>query len=349
MSSDLQIEAPQNSFLWTRGVAAREALEYLDRKGIGAEPLLSKAQLSRGQLSEDPSGISFAAQNRFLELAAIETNDSLLGLRIAAEMDLRNAGILFYLAASSATVAEALECLVRYSGATSEAVRLEVSGHNGETILVARPVLALDEARRQFSEFFALAILRILRRLTNRDLALRRITFAHSRNCRLREVHVMLRCPVEFTQPTDSWVLPQDVIDLPISSGDSRLLQILQEHAEDLLAERRVGAGLRGLVENQLLSKLPSGKVQTAAVAQQLGMSVRSLTRHLAAENTTFSEILDRLRHRLALRYLEDRSISLQQIAWLLGYSEAGAFNHAFKRWTGGSPSQARRSPSTLS
>src|SRR6267378_2717978 len=53
-------------------------------------------------------------------------------------------------------------------------------------------------------------------------------------------------------------------------------------------------------------------------------------------------EVLDRLRNRLALRYLEDERVSLQQTAWLLGYSEIGAFNHAFKRWTGTSPGRAR-------
>jgi hypothetical protein len=133
-----QSEVPQHPFLWTRGIAAREVLHYLDGQGIDAEPLLSKAQLSHGQLSDEPSGISFTAQNLFLELAAIETNDSLLALHVAAQMDLREAGILFYLAASSPTVAGALEDLVRYAGATSEAVRFEISGHNDETVLTAR-------------------------------------------------------------------------------------------------------------------------------------------------------------------------------------------------------------------
>ena len=59
-------------------------------------------------------------------------------------------------------------------------------------------------------------------------------------------------------------------------------------------------------------------------------------------EGTSFGEVLDRLRHREALRYLADGTVSLQQIAWLLGYSEPGAFNHAFKRWTGTSPGRAR-------
>ena len=74
-------------------------------------------------------------------------------------------------------------------------------------------------------------------------------------------------------------------------------------------------------------------------------MSARSLRRHLAQEGTSFGDVLDELRRRLAVRYLEDKQIALQQIAWLLGYSEAGAFNHAFKRWTGTSPSRARNLP----
>src|SRR5215510_4636731 len=203
-------QVPQGLFLWTRGIAAREFVNYLDENGRDAEPLLSKAQLSRGQLSHDLSGISFAAQNRFLELAALETQDSLLALHVAAQMDLRDAGILFYLAASSSTVAEALEDLVRYAGATSEAVRFEISRHNDEAVLTARPVLAFDEPCRQFSEFCALALIRLLHNLTNRDFAPRHITFAHTRDARfLREIHGLLRCPAEFAQTTDSWVLPQ--------------------------------------------------------------------------------------------------------------------------------------------
>ena len=101
MRSVPQSEVLQSPFMWSRGTAARETLRYLDRNGIDAEPLLLKAELSRGQLSPDSGGISVASQHRFLEFAAIETNDSLLGLHVAAEMDLRDAGILFYLATAS--------------------------------------------------------------------------------------------------------------------------------------------------------------------------------------------------------------------------------------------------------
>jgi AraC-like DNA-binding protein len=339
--SDIQ----QLPFLWTRGIAARETLRYLERNSVDAEPLLSAAGLSRAQLAEDPGGISVVSQHRFLELAASETNDSLLGLHVAAELDMRDIGILFYLAAASATVANALAHVVQYAATTNEEIRLEISRQGEETVLTFHHVLEARDPRRQHSELIALAFIRVLRKLTNRDFAPLRMTFAHARNSELREIHRILRCPVEFMQGTNSWVLPQRVMELPIVSDDSHLLRILEVHADALLSERRTETGLRSLVEDRLHSALPSGRVQAEAVAEQLGMSVRSLRRRLAEEGTSFAKVLDRLRNRLALRYLEDDHASLKQIAWLLGYSESGAFNHAFQRWFGTSPRGARKRP----
>jgi len=69
----------------------------------------------------------------------------------------------------------------------------------------------------------SLAVIRALNRATNRDFAPSRMTFAHPRNSELREIHCILRCPVEFAQTTDSWVFPHRVMELPITSGDSQL------------------------------------------------------------------------------------------------------------------------------
>ena len=102
-------------------------------------------------------------------------------------------------------------------------------------------------------------------------------------------------------------------------------------------------SGLQSMVADQLVSLLPSGEVGVAAVAQRFGMSLRSFTRSLAEEGTTFSEILERVRQHLASGYLADNRKSVQQIARLLGYSTPGSFTHAYKRWTGISPEEARR------
>jgi Arabinose-binding domain of AraC transcription regulator, N-term len=118
--------------------------------------------------------------------------------------------------------------LERYAGTGNEANRFEISRHKDEAVLTNRPVLAFDEPRRQVSEFGALAVIRALGRMTNRDFVPSRITFAHTRNSGLREVHRILRCPVEFGCAADSWVLPESVMELPIVSKDSYLLQILE-------------------------------------------------------------------------------------------------------------------------
>ncbi len=151
-------DSSEGPFLWARGIAARETLRYLDRRGIDAGPLLSKAELSRAQVSEESAGVSVASQCRFLDLAAIETDDTLLGLHVAAEMDVRESGILFYLVASSGTVAEALKNLARYVGTTNEAVHIDLSRQSPETVLTVQ--FAFDEPRRQSSEFSTLAALK---------------------------------------------------------------------------------------------------------------------------------------------------------------------------------------------
>jgi AraC-like DNA-binding protein len=71
-------------------------------------------------------------------------------------------------------------------------------------------------------------------------------------------------------------------------------------------------------------------------------MSTRTLSRRLAVEETTYEEVVDTLRRSLALQYLKEPGMSLSQIAWLLGYEGSTSFHHAFKRWTGRSPSVAR-------
>jgi AraC-like DNA-binding protein len=66
------------------------------------------------------------------------------------------------------------------------------------------------------------------------------------------------------------------------------------------------------------------------------------LARRLAAEGTNFAEVVDSLRRRLAAQYLHESGFTLAQIGWLLGYEGPTSFHHAFKRWTGRSPSRAR-------
>ena len=87
---------------------------------------------------------------------------------------------------------------------------------------------------------------------------------------------------------------------------------------------------------------LPHGKANAIEVARRIGMSHRTLARKLSSEGLTFSQIAEELKGDLAGQYLRDGDLPISQIAWLLGYREVSAFTHAFKRWTGMTPRQAR-------
>src|SRR5215813_3932592 len=159
---------------------------------------------------------------------------------------------------SARTVSEALENLARHSATTNEALVIDISRSKDEVTLPIRHAQEFDESHRQFFELLALWFVRTLHKETNRHFNPLRITFTHARNSDLREVHRLLRCPVDFAQAADTWVLPHRVMDLPIVSADSHLLQILTAHADDLLAERHSVGGLQSMVVNQLVDLLPA-------------------------------------------------------------------------------------------
>jgi AraC-like DNA-binding protein len=130
----------------------------------------------------------------------------------------------------------------------------------------------------------------------------------------------------------------------PLVTADPELLKALEPFCDMEANERRTASDtLRAAVEKEVEKLLPHGKAQRRTVARALGMSTRTFARRLDVEGTTYEDVVDEFRRSLALQYLKDPGMSLSQIAWLLGYEGSTSFNHAFKRWTGYSPSAVRQ------
>lgn len=101
-------------------------------------------------------------------------------------------------------------------------------------------------------------------------------------------------------------------------------------------------SALQQEIERHVEPLLASGPVRVDDVARALGYGRQTLYRRLKAEGVTFEQILDRLRRRLATRFLRD-GLSVKETAYRLGFSDPAAFSRAFKRWTGRSPSAVSR------
>ena len=100
-------------------------------------------------------------------------------------------------------------------------------------------------------------------------------------------------------------------------------------------------SAFRREVEMRIEALLADGHASTERVAGDMGLSRQTLYRRLKEEGVTFEQLLDKLRHRLALRYLRQDRLSVKAASYRLGFSDPAAFSRAFKRWTGSSPRAA--------
>lgn len=126
------------------------------------------------------------------------------------------------------------------------------------------------------------------------------------------------------------------------AADDSPLKALFGQISRALVAAIERPTAFRAMVERAIEARLMAGlPVRIDAIATELGVSRQTLYRRLRAEETTFEDLLDRLRHRLALRYMRDEHLSVKAASYRLGFSEPAAFSRAFKRWTGASPSAA--------
>ncbi len=325
------------------GVIARLAYARAKTAGIALDPLLKKSGLSRRQMDDPDELVRVHDQIGFLNLVADALeDDDLLGFHLAQTPDLRAFSVLYFIPASSEVLIDALQREARYSSIVNEGITLDcIDGkHVGLSFRYTGVSRHLD---RHQIEFWMTALVRVCRKLTGLRLRPSRVQFTHHRPRNNSELTQFFGTNVEFGAAVDDLTFPSGVRRLPIVSADPYLNKLLVAYCEKAISRRRTDRSLfRYRVENAVALLLPHGKAQAGEVARQLGCSGRTLVRRLASEGVTFTEVLERLRIDLVQSYLADRSLAVSQIAWLLGYREHGSFSHAFKRWTGKTPRQAR-------
>jgi AraC-like DNA-binding protein len=149
---------------------------------------------------------------------------------------------------------------------------------------------------------------------------------------------------VTFGTAVDEVVFPASTKAIPLVKADPYLNNLLVKYCEEAISVRpSYGSHFGSNVEKIIASHLPHGTARACVIARKLGLSERTLARRLSSEGLTFAALLQQLKASLAQRHLADRKLSISEIGWLLGYRDASAFTHAFKRWTGKAPKAMRR------
>lgn len=126
---------------------------------------------------------------------------------------------------------------------------------------------------------------------------------------------------------------------------NAEMWQVFEPHLQVALAEELFASSVVERVRNTLLEALPAGSPTIAEIASRMGISQRSLQRKLADAGTSFTKVLEEMRIEIAGKYLTATSLSLQEIAFLLGYNEPSSFFRAFRKLTGETPLAFRKNP----
>jgi AraC-like DNA-binding protein len=320
-----------------------KVLAAAEAAGVDRERLAAEAGID---LSRAAAGIGFEALAGVYEAAARLTGDSAFGLHVGERTAPRSYGLLGHLVANSGTLGEAMSNLTSYQDIWSRAAGFAAEHGRGRLRLHYWQSEALHpERRRQESEQMLCALITAIRSAVGFAVVPAEVRFEHSAPADSSEHDRIFGCRARFGARTTGLTLERPMLDLPLPEADANLARLVRKQAEFELGGSVSGSlwmrRLQSLVAGALMA---SGDLSLAAAARASGVGPRTLQRWLRSEGRSWRDLIDETRVALARRLLEERRLSLAEIAFRLGYSQPSAFHRAFRRQTGTTPRAFRRS-----
>lgn len=287
-------------------------------------------------------------RHTWTELAA-RSGDEDLGLRMAQKLAPGMFSALDYAVRNSATLGDAYACMTRYNRVLHSGVTLVMRVEGDEASLAHHQSRG---ATRHATEWALATWVVIGRQLVGHDWVPRRVAFEHPQPARVDAHERLFRAPLVFSADRNEVVFDRELLSAPVRQADPQLRQLLEQYALRKMAEQvPTSTGVADRAREALMRAFASsGNFRLDTIADQLGVSARTLQRQIRQEgHASYQQLVDDTRRDLALRYLKESTISIGEAAFLLGFSEPSAFHRAFKRWTGGTPQQFRRAQTDLS
>ena len=333
--------------LGTASVAAlRQYVRYADAKGIAVDPLFEKAGLKPEILDSDEGRIDGEQLQAFIHLLAEHTGNPVLGLETGDYVQPGSYSVLGYITMSCATLGEAVTRIAPYEKLVGDmgTTRLKMKGDSATLIWTCNftdPVVWPQVVDNVFASWINYA--RWLADSTDAtplEVRLRRPSPGpeHEKAYALR-----WQCPVQFDAEEDSVTFAHALLATRLRQPDPLLRKTLEAHALSQLALLDTDTDLTSKVKQSIQKQLADGITRQDMVAEDLGMTSRTLQRKLSQEGVSYQKLLDEVRQQMAEDYLRNTDMSIPDIALRLGYSETTSFHRKFKAATGKTPGDFRR------
>jgi AraC-like DNA-binding protein len=323
----------------TASVAYLRALfDHVQARGLPAETLLAGHRLD---LDERDARLPESECAALFDRAAELLDDTALGLHVGESIRPGHYGVLGYMAMNCGTLGEALSRLQRYQALVLDIGPMQVQMKADELRLSWNP--DAERPFRQLAEFNLAGLVTFARWISGRADAPRRIEFNYPAATNLDEHRRIFRCELVFDMPCYAITLPQAWLQRPLIQPDPAMRELMLRLAEKQMLGLARGDAPLSKARALVARHLSEGELSLEQLAAQLDMSVRTLQRKLKDEGIGYTQLVDSVRQELADRYLADQGLDLNDLAFLLGFSEQSAFQRAFKRWKGESPGAWRK------
>lgn len=312
-------------------------------RACGLDPLrmVAEAGLPSDCLREADLKVPADAVRELLEQSAQRSGIEAFGLQLAETRRLSNLGPLALVVREEATLRGALAALARYGSLHNQALFLNVEEVGRQVVLRQEMVVGRGAPMRQSTELALGVFFRLLRVLLGSSWAPQRVCFTHAAPAD-RSVHERVFGPrVEFNHDFNGIVCTASDLDAPNPGADP----VMARYARQVL-ETNLQSGASGMaheVRQLVFVLLPSGHCCVELVARHLGVDRRTVHRRLTREGETFSAIVEATRRELVVRYLDDGTQALSDVALLLGFAAPSAFSRWHQTQFGVSATRRRK------
>jgi len=325
---------------WSQRIGALTALPALIRSlGADPAPIFAGAGLRPNAFDHPANRIPFAALTQVLSEAAARTGCPHVGLLAGRTWHLSDLGALGEIVRHSPTVGLALEEFVVLQHLHSGGA-LTFLLHRGGVVDFGYAIYDPDARDTVQAYDTAIAVaMNMMREVCGEGISPSEVFLPHAVPVDVAPYRQFFRAPMRFNAELCALRFPESVMRRPIEGADAARLRTA-------LAEARA-SGKAILVQGvyrTLRTLLLQGHSSGTDVARVLMMHRRTLNRRLSAEGTTFQRVLDEVRFALAKELLENSAVSMHDVAAALGYAGLAPFMRAFRRWSGTSPGEWRKS-----
>ena len=325
---------------YTVGTAwVRRLLDALSAVGFDAIAYCRRRGWDLDRLDQAEARLPWADTSALWQAAARTTGDAHLGLHAAASLPDRAESAFGYLVASSPTLFEAVQLMIRYQALHFDGNALSLDDRDEHLALRVSLPSSLPSSAHQ-TEYICVLLKRACAMVVGPAFGLLGVHFRHSGPASATEHERIFQCPVHFRQSENALLLARRMLSRASLFANPDVFESVQAIAERRLAE--LGSPACVLQVRRALAPLLSGACRVEDVAKQLGLGRRSLQRKLAAEGSSFARVLDQARRERSLALIQRREVTVAAIASDVGFADPRAFVRAFHRWTGLTPSAFR-------